>query len=104
GRPDTGVEEVGFEVDLPVGGGDDVGRNVGRHVVRLGFDDGQRGEGTTGLQLCGPFEEAAVEVEDVARVGFAPGRAAKEQRHFTVGPCVLGKVVIDNEGVAAALH
>src|SRR5438309_9083573 len=35
---------VGFEEDLPVGDGDDVGGDVRRDVARLCLDDRQRGE------------------------------------------------------------
>jgi hypothetical protein len=40
GGPDTGVEEVRLQVDLPVGDGDDVGRDIGGDVSGLGLDDG----------------------------------------------------------------
>jgi hypothetical protein len=40
-RADVGVEQVGLEVDLAVGDGDDVGRDVGRDVTGLGLDDRQ---------------------------------------------------------------
>src|SRR5690606_20509589 len=43
GRTNTGVEHVGVQEDLPVGDGDDVGRNVRGHVARLGLDDRQGG-------------------------------------------------------------
>ena len=39
GGADAGVEEVGFEEDLAVGDGDDVGRDVGGDVAGLGLDD-----------------------------------------------------------------
>src|SRR3712207_8413392 len=45
GRADTGVEQTGLEEDLPVGDRDDVGRDVGRHVVALGLDQRQAGHG-----------------------------------------------------------
>src|SRR5438876_305780 len=41
-RPLAGVEQVGLEVDLAVGDGDDVGGDESRNVVGLGLDDGQR--------------------------------------------------------------
>ncbi len=44
GRAHAGVEEMRLEVDLPVGDGDHVGRDVGRHVTGLRLDDRQRGE------------------------------------------------------------
>jgi hypothetical protein len=39
-----GEEQVGFEEDLAVGDRDHVGRDVGRHVACLRFDDRQRGQ------------------------------------------------------------
>src|SRR3546814_17214025 len=41
---DALIEEVGFEEDLAAGDRNHVGRNIGRHVARLRFDDRQRGE------------------------------------------------------------
>ena len=55
-------------------------------------------------QLGGPLEQPAVEVEDVARVGLAAGRAAQQQRHLAVGLGLLGEVVVDDEGVLAVVH
>ena len=45
-----------------------------------------------------------MEVEDVARVGLAAGRAAQQQRHLAVGLGLLRQVVVDDEGVLAVLH
>ena len=42
-----------------------------------------------------------MQVEDIARIGLAAGRAAQDQRHLAVGHGLLGEVVIDDEGVAA---
>src|SRR3954453_3639299 len=39
GRADVGVEQVRLEEDLAVGDGDDVRRDVGRHVVAAGLDE-----------------------------------------------------------------
>jgi len=40
-----------------------------------------------------------VEVEDVARVGLAAGRAAEEQGHLAIGDGLLGQIVVDDESV-----
>ena len=40
-----------------------------------------------------------MEVEDVARVGLASGRAAQQERHLAVRPGVLAEVVVDAQGV-----
>ena len=107
GGPDTGLEQVVLEEDLAVGDRDHVGRDVGRDVAGLGLDDRQGGEraGAVGVgQLGGPLEEAAVQVEDVARVGLAARRAAEQQRHLAVGLGLLREVVVDDEAVLAVLH
>ena len=43
---DTLEEELGFQEDLSVGNGNDVGRNVGRDITTLGLNDGEGSEGT----------------------------------------------------------
>src|SRR5690606_34115365 len=53
--------------------------------------------------LGGALEEAAVEVEDVARISLAAGRTAEEERELAVGDGLLGEVVVDDEGVAAVV-
>ncbi len=87
GWTNAGVEEVGFEEDLSVGDGDDVGRNVGRDVAGLGLDDRKRGERTAAElvgELGAALEQTRVEIEDVAGIGFASWRTAEEQRDFAV--------------------
>src|ERR1017187_7575043 len=103
GRPLVAVEQVGFEKDLSVGNGNDVGGDVGRNVARLGFDEGQGGQRTGAVfvvELGGALQEAAVQVEDVAGEGFAARRAAQQQGDFAIGGGVFGKIVIDAERVA----
>jgi hypothetical protein len=67
GRSDTLVEEFGFQEDLAVGDGNDVGGNVGRHVTTLGLDDGKGSQGSTAVlvaHLGGTLEETRVQVEN----------------------------------------
>ena len=45
-----------------------------------------------------------MEVEHVARVGFAAGRTLQDERDLAVGGGVLGKVVVDDERVLAVFH
>ena len=107
GGTDAGVEELGLQVDLAVGDGDDVGRDVGRHVATLGLDDGESRQrtATAGVgQLGRPLQEPAVQVEDVAGVGLTTRRPAQQQRQLAVGLGLLGQVVVDDEGVLAVLH
>ena len=95
-----------LQEDLAVGDRDDVGRDVGRDVAGLGLDDRQRGEAAAALlvgELGGALQQAAVQVEDVARVGLAARRAAQQQRDLAVGRGVLGEVVVDAERVPAVV-
>ena len=81
-RPDALVEQVGLQEDLAVGDRDHVGRDVGRDVVGLGLDDRQgrqRPAAELVVQLGRALQEPRVQVEDIARIGFAAGRAAKQQ-------------------------
>ncbi len=96
----AGVEEIGLEEDLPVGDRDHVGRDVGGDVARLRLDDRQRRQRAAAelvVQLHRPLQQPRVQVEDVARVGLAAGRAPQQQRHLAVGVGVLGQVVVDAE-------
>ena len=80
-RTDAFVKEVRLKEDLPVRDGDHVGRDVGGDVVFLCLDDGERGERPAAFffrEFCGTLKKARVEVENVARVRFAAGRAAKK--------------------------
>src|SRR5690606_8149935 len=113
GGPDPGIEQVGFEDDLAVGNGNDVGRNECRYVASLRFDDGQCRQRTRlafdfaigeflnvlGVHTRGALEQARVQVEHVARVGFAAWRTAQQQRDLTIGPGLLGQVVVNDQGV-----
>src|SRR5439155_27218161 len=100
GRADVGIEQIGFEVNLSVRDGDDVGRNVGGNVAGLSFDERQGGQRAAGLELGGALEEAAVQIEYIAGEGFAARRPAEQQRDFAIGGGVLGKIVVDANGVA----
>jgi hypothetical protein len=105
-RADALEEQVGLEEDLAVGDRDHVGRDVGRDVAGLGLDDRQRGQRAVAVRvvhLGGALEQAAVQVEDVARIGFAARRAAQQQRHLAIGDGLLGKVVIDDHRVHAVV-
>ena len=103
----TTSEELGVEVDLTVGNGNDVGDDIGSDVVGEGFDDGEGGDGTTTLgggEHGSTFEETGVEVEDITRVGFTTGGTAEEEGKLTVGNSLLGKIVIDDKAVTTAVH
>lgn len=106
GRSDTLVEQLGFQEDLSVSDGDDVGGNVGRYVTSLGLDDGESSEGTTtqGLvHLGGTLKKTGVKVEDVTGVGLTTGGSPQQQGHLTVGHGLLGQIVEDDEGMLAVV-
>ena len=101
------MEQLGFQEDLTIGDGNDVGRDIRRHVARLRFDDGQCGQRTAALgiaELRRAFQQTAVQVENVAGVGFTSRGTANQQRKCTVRDGVLGQVVINNEDVLALMH
>ena len=106
-RPLPAREELRVEVDLAVGDRDDVRDDVRRDVVRERLDDGQRGERAAAAargEHRGALEEARVQVEDVAGVRLAAGRAAQQQRELAVRDGLLREVVVHDEAVAAAVH
>ena len=105
-RADAREEQVGFEEDLAVGNRDHVGRDVGRHVACLRFDDReccQRAAAIGVVHLRRALEETRVEIEHVAGIGFAARRATQQQRHWRYAR-LLRQIVIDDERVLAVLH
>jgi len=87
GWTNTLVEEFGFQEDLTVGDGNDVGWNVSRDITTLGLNDWESGKGTTTelvVHLGGTLEETRVEVENVTWVGLTSWWTTEKQRHLTV--------------------
>src|SRR5262245_40146668 len=104
---DAGVEEVGFEEDLAVGDRNHVSRDVRGNVPRLRLDHGQRGQTSpaAGVRIFrGAFEQARMQIEDVAGIRLAPRRAAKQERDFAVGRRVLRQVGVNAAHRPAAGH
>src|SRR6185312_9773990 len=65
GWPLALIEEVRLQVNLPVGDGDDVRGDVGRHVAQLRLDDWQRRQRAAAKVLAqtgGALEQAGVQV------------------------------------------
>ena len=101
------VEQVRFQEDLAVGDGNDVGGNVGRNVAGLRFDDGQRRQRAVAVFLAQPrgaLQQPAVQVEHVARIRLAAGRALQHQRHLPVSHGVFGQIIVDDQRVHAVVH
>jgi hypothetical protein len=102
GGTDTLVEEFGFQEDLTVGNGNDVGGNVSGHITTLGLNDGEGSEGTTTVLLVHlgrTLKETRVEVEDVTGVGLTARRATEQQRHLAISDSLLGKIIVDHESM-----
>ena len=74
------VEELRLQIDLPVGDGDEVGRDIGGEIPGLRLGDGQRGERAAAFrlrELRRALKQPRVHVEDVAGIGLASGRMAQ---------------------------
>src|SRR5690606_17160067 len=56
-----------------------------------------------GVDARSALQQAGVQVEHVAGVGFAAWRTAQQQGHLAVGPGLLGQVVVNDQGVFAAI-
>ena len=121
---ETLVEEVGHKVNLTVGDRNHVCRDIGGNVAGLRFDNRQSGERAAALdvafQACGQvvhglrhlvliidfsgtLQKARVEIEYIAGISLAAGGAAKNKRHLTISDSLLGKVVVNYEGVHTAV-
>ena len=103
-RHDAGVEQLGLQEDLAVGDGNDVGRDVGGNVARLGLDDGQGGQRAAAVfrrHTRRALEKTGVQIEHVAGIRFTSGRTADQQRKGTVSHGVLAEVVVDDQHVLA---
>ena len=101
------LEQRRREVDLPVGDGNQVGRDVGGDILSFGLDERQRGErAATELraQVRGALEQARVDVEDVPGEGLPTGGAPKQEGELTIRARVLGEIVVDDQHIASRFH
>lgn len=106
GWSDTLVEQLGFQEDLSISDGDDVGGNVGRHITSLGFNNWQGGQGTTTegvVHLGCSLEKTRVKVEDVTGVGLTTWGSPQQEGHLSVGHGLFRQVVVDNQSVLAVI-
>jgi hypothetical protein len=39
-----------------------------------------------------------MQIENVTRVSLTTRRTAEEERHLTIGHCLLGQIIVDDEG------
>src|SRR5206468_2417369 len=101
-RANTLIKQVGFQINLAVGNGNDVGRNVRGHIACLRLNYGQCGQRAATVlvaQLGGAFQQSRVEIKNVSRVRFASGRTPQQERNLAVRSRVLREIVIDDQGV-----
>jgi hypothetical protein len=81
-REDSKLKQSGRKVDLPVGDGDQVSRDVSGYVLRFGFDDGQRRERSASpflAEMGRAFQHSRMNIEDVAGEGFTSRRTAEQK-------------------------
>ena len=55
------------------------------------------------VELGRALQQARVQIEHVARIGFAARRAAQQQAHLAIGDGLLGQVVVDDQRVHAVV-
>lgn len=106
GRSDTLVEKFGFQENLTIGNGNNVGGNISGDITSLGFDDGQGSQRTStvgSVHLSGSFQETRMQIENITRVSFSTGGSSQQQRHLSVSDGLLGKIVVDNQSVLAVI-
>src|SRR3984957_7374656 len=106
GRADALVEEIRLQEDLAVGDRNGGGRDIGRNVVGLGLDNRQRSERAGAMlvvHLGGALEQAGMQIEHVARIGFAARRAAQQQRHLAIGDRLFRQIVVDHQRMHAVV-
>lgn len=106
GGSDSLEEELGFEEDLTVSNGDNVGGNVSGHITSLGLNDGKGSEGTSTegiVHLGGTLKETGMEIENITGVSLTTGGSSEEEGHLSVGNSLLGQIVIDDKGVHAVV-
>ena len=107
GRTLTLEEEVALEEDLTIGDGDDVRRDIGRHITILGLDDRKCGDGATTellTETAGTLEESRVQIEDITRVRLTSRRTAEKQRQRSVGDGMLTEVIVDDQDILSLVH
>ena len=102
GWSDTLVEELSLQEDLSISDRDNVGWDISRYITSLGLNDWEGGEGTSTVvlvHLSGSLEETRVKIEDISWVGLSTWWSSEEEGHLSVSDGLLGKIVIDDEGV-----
>src|SRR3984893_17359351 len=102
GGPDALIEEIRLKKDLAIGDRDDIRRNISRNVVGLRFDHRKRRERAPAVGLVEfrrALEQPRMQIEYIARIGLASGRAAQQKRHLAIGDGLLGEIIVDDQRV-----
>ncbi len=100
------VKKAGVEHDLAIGDRDQIGRNIGAEIAGVGFRDrqgGQRAAAFFARQFGGAFQQAGVNVENIAWIGLAAGRLAGQQGDFAMAGGVFGEVVHHHQSMLPAI-
>ena len=106
GGADTLVEKFGFQEDLTVSDGNNVGGNISGHITGLGLNDGKSSKGTTTVMhvhLGGTLEQTGMQIEDIAGIGLTTRGTTEQKRHLTISDSLLGEIIIDDKTVLAVV-
>ena len=91
---------------MAVCNGNHIGRNKGRHVITLRFNNrqsGQRAGAVIFIQLRCALKKAGVKIENVTRIRFTARRTTQQQGHLTISNRLLGQIIINNQAVHAVI-
>ena len=106
-RTETGVEHFCLQIDLSIGNGNNVGRDVCRYIACLGLDDGKCRQGTSAVFIAHAdctLQQSGMQVEYVTGICFTSGRTTKEQGECTVCSSMFAQVIIYHQYVFSVLH
>ena len=100
------MKQPRIEHQLPIGDGNQVGRDVGAEIAGIGLGDRQRGQRAAAQrrgQLCRTLQKPRMQVEDVTGIGFATRRLTRQQGDLAMRRRVLGQIVDHHQRVLAAI-
>ena len=75
-------------------------------TIGMKKDDGESSNGSSTevlVELGRSLEKTGVQVEDVTGVGLSSWRSPEQERHLSVSNSLLGKIVVDDEGVLSVI-
>jgi len=98
----TLIKQLGFQENLSISNGNNIGRNVSGHISSLGLNDGKGGQRTSSvaaMHFSGTLQKTGMKVEDITGVGLATWGTTKQKRHLTVGNSLLGQIIVENDSM-----